>query len=144
MTRYVIDASVAIKWFVDEDGSAQALALAGAHRLVAPDLLVAECANILWKKVRKSNMSAEASLLAARMLERADIELVPTRHLLTRSLELAIELERAACDCIYLALAASTGCPFVTADENLLRKTGHGRAKGLGFAILSLAAAAAG
>jgi predicted nucleic acid-binding protein len=49
---FVIDASVAIKWVVRETGTQEALSLR-QHRLVAPDLLVAECANILWKKVRR-------------------------------------------------------------------------------------------
>jgi len=46
VTDYVIDASVAIKWVVSEPGTQEALALR-QHRLIAPDLLIAECANIL-------------------------------------------------------------------------------------------------
>ncbi len=56
MTALVIDASVAIKWVIDEPGTAHALALR-RHRLSAPDLLVAECAIILWKKVRRGELS---------------------------------------------------------------------------------------
>jgi predicted nucleic acid-binding protein len=52
VTPFVIDASVAIKWLVDEPGTAAALSLR-RHRLLAPDLLIAECANVLWKKVRR-------------------------------------------------------------------------------------------
>jgi len=43
----VIDASIAVKWVVGEDGSDEALALLRTARLSAPDLLAAECANIL-------------------------------------------------------------------------------------------------
>ena len=56
MTTWVIDASVAIKWVVDEPGTEQALLLR-RHHLVAPDLLVPECANILWKKIRRGELS---------------------------------------------------------------------------------------
>ena len=49
MTDLVIDASVAIKWVVAEPDSQTALALF-RHRLFAPDLLVAECANALWEE----------------------------------------------------------------------------------------------
>jgi predicted nucleic acid-binding protein len=50
----VIDASIAIKWVVEEDGTREALALRQQAKLIAPELLVAECANILWKKVQKA------------------------------------------------------------------------------------------
>jgi predicted nucleic acid-binding protein len=46
LSTFVIDASVVIKWVVDEPGTAQAHLLR-RHRLLAPDLLIAECANIL-------------------------------------------------------------------------------------------------
>ena len=49
MSGLVIDASVAIKWVIEEAGTKEALALR-RQALAAPDLLVAECANILWKK----------------------------------------------------------------------------------------------
>jgi predicted nucleic acid-binding protein len=47
----VIVTSIAIKWVVEKDGSELALALRQQARLVAPDPLVPECANILWNKV---------------------------------------------------------------------------------------------
>ena len=53
MTTLVIDASIAIKWVVEEDGTPQALALRQKAKLIAPELLVGECANILWKKVQR-------------------------------------------------------------------------------------------
>jgi predicted nucleic acid-binding protein len=39
---FVIDASIAIKWVVEEEGTPQALVLRKHGRLTAPDLLVAE------------------------------------------------------------------------------------------------------
>ena len=74
MTDLVIDASVAIKWVIEEPGTREALSLR-RHRLFAPDLLVAECANILWKKTRRNELTLQEALLAARLLQRADIEL---------------------------------------------------------------------
>ena len=53
----VIDASVALKWFVEEQGTDQAAALlAGNDLLIAPDLIVAEVANAGWKAVRTGTM----------------------------------------------------------------------------------------
>ena len=70
MKTFVVDASIAIKWVVEEAGTTQALALRKNARLIAPDLLVAECANILWKKTQRGELSPEEAELAARLLER--------------------------------------------------------------------------
>lgn len=59
MNLLVIDASIAVKWVVEEEGTIEALALRGAAKLIAPDLLIAECANILWKKVRRGELLPE-------------------------------------------------------------------------------------
>jgi predicted nucleic acid-binding protein len=120
---FVIDASVAIKWVVEESGTKEALSLC-RHRIVAPDLLVAECANILWKKVRRKELLEEEAVLAARLLARADIALEPMRALLEPATRLALALDHPAYDCVYLALAEARGCEFVTAaDGSLSRKT---------------------
>ena len=127
MNAFVIDASIAIKWVVEEDGTPQSLMLRRQGTLAAPELLVAECANILWKKVRLHELSKDEALLAAQLLQAAEIELVPTRSLLEAATRIAIELDHPAHDCLYLALAMAEDCPFVTADERFLRKLGEGR-----------------
>lgn len=121
MTDLVIDASVVIKWVVGEPGTEEALKLR-RHRLFAPDLLVAECANVLWKKTRRKELTHEEAVMAAQLLERAEIELEPSRRLLQQATELAIALGHPAYDCIYLALAQSLACDFVTADVGLQRQ----------------------
>jgi predicted nucleic acid-binding protein len=120
VTIFVVDASVAIKWVIDETGTAAALRLR-QHRLLAPDLIVAECANILWKKVRRRELSREEATLAARLLARAEIELAPMRGLLEPATKLALQLDHPAYVCTYLALAAQQACGFVTADASLRR-----------------------
>ena len=82
MSPLVIDASIAIKWVIEEQGTAEALLLRNKARLRAPDLLAAECANILWKKAQRKELSAEEALFAAGLLQAADIELTPTRPLM--------------------------------------------------------------
>jgi predicted nucleic acid-binding protein len=121
VSTFVIDASIAVKWVVQESGSEEARSLQ-RHRLYAPDILVAECANILWKKVRLRQVTPRHARLAAELMERADIELMPMRGILTSAMELAIELDHPAYDCMYLALANTLACDFVTADARLLRK----------------------
>jgi predicted nucleic acid-binding protein len=86
VTDLVVDASVVVKWVVDEPGTPQALALR-RHRLYAPDLLAAECANVPWKKVRRNELTESEALFATRLLQRAAVELMPMRALLEPGLQ---------------------------------------------------------
>jgi predicted nucleic acid-binding protein len=127
VNTFVIDASIAIKWVVEEDGTAEALALRQRAKLIAPQLLVAECANILWKKVQRDELLKEEAMLAARLLQGAEIELLPMRYLFEAATRMSIQIEHPAYDCFYLALASEKKCHFVTADERFLRKLHQGR-----------------
>jgi predicted nucleic acid-binding protein len=104
----VIVASVAIKWVIEEEGTKEALALRGLA-LTALDLLIAECANILWKKVRRSELSEREAAFAAGLLARADIDLVAMRPYLESAVGLAAALDHPAYDCLYIALAEAEG-----------------------------------
>lgn len=127
MNTVVIGASIAIKWVIEEDGTAQALALRQRARVMAPELLVAECANILSKKVRLREISEQEARLAARLLQAAAIEFVPTQSLMESATRIAIELDHPAYDCLYLALAIERNALFVTTDGRFLRKLDQGR-----------------
>jgi len=119
--RLVIDASVAVKWVVPEPDSDQAAALL-EHTLVAPDLFFAECANVLWKKLRRGDLTEEEAGIAARTLEQVDLAVVPSRAYLGRAVSIAAALERPAYDAIYLAVAEALGLRLATADARLIRK----------------------
>jgi predicted nucleic acid-binding protein len=142
VTAFVIDASIAVKWVVEENGTPQALTLRRRAKLIAPELLVAECANILWKKVQRDELSKEEAYLAARLLQAAEIEIAPTRSLMEAATRIAVELDHPAYDCLYLALAIENGCHFVTADERLLRKLDQRLQRALRGRAISLAKAA--
>ena len=50
----VVDASVALKWVIEEDDSdGRASAAAFGEPLTAPDFLATECANVLWARARR-------------------------------------------------------------------------------------------
>jgi len=49
----IVDASVALKCVIEEDGSEAAGALLLKEPLAPPDLLMFECANVLWAKARR-------------------------------------------------------------------------------------------
>jgi len=134
----VIDASVAIKWVIEEEGTKEALALRG-RALAAPDLLIAECANILWRKTRRKELSENEALFAAGLLARADIELVAMRPYLEAATRIAIALDDPAYDCIYIALAEAEGVRLVTADTSLVRKVGSQASRHYADRVLDLA-----
>lgn len=137
MTAHIVDASVAIKWVVAETGTSEALKLLG-HRLIAPALLQVECANILWKKVKRGEMSAREGGIAVRLLTGFGIELCAHEPDLSRVLELAVALDHPAYDCVYLALAEARGVPLVTADMRLIRVVQTARKSGLALDRLSI------
>jgi predicted nucleic acid-binding protein len=118
----VLDASVALKWFVREDGTASALTLAGREDLIAPDLLVAEVANGLWKMEQVGRLPAKAVDLAMTRLPRYFRQLAPVEPLAARALEIARELGHPVYDCFYLALAEQAKTSLVTADSRLLER----------------------
>ncbi len=120
MTAAIVDASVAIKWVVAEKGTTEALALLG-RRLFAPALWEAECANILWKKVKRGELSVGEAGIAGKLLTRFGVERAPREPELSRVLELALALDHPAYDCVYLALAEMQDIPLITADERLVR-----------------------
>ena len=134
MSSFVIDASVVIKWVVDEPGTAQALLLR-RHRLLAPDLLIAECACVLSKKVRRKELLEEEALVATGLLARSDIEFEPMIVVFEAAVRMAILLDHPAYDCCYLALAAANDCAFVTADKALVGKC---RSAGLPVKVTAL------
>ncbi|TWG98091.1 putative nucleic acid-binding protein [Mesorhizobium sp. J18] len=125
METLLIDASIAVKWVVEEEGTDAAVALRSRFRFAAPELLVAECSNILWKKVRRSGLTRDEARLAAQLLERSGIEFLSVRGLMEQATALAIDLGHPAYDCVYLALAHHRRLRFVTADERLLDIVGR-------------------
>ena len=116
-----VDASVAVRWFVRQPGSEAADAVLGSgDQLIAPDLVVAEVGNALWKYLRASLMSADAAGQAQGHLAVLFDELVPLAELATAALAAARELGHPIYDCFYLVLAHQRDCRLVTADQRLL------------------------
>ena len=122
----VVDASVAIKWLVQEDKFELARALifdAPARPLLAPDLIVAELGNILWKRQGRGFLhSDEAAELAGLIVDPLafPVELMPSRQLLASALRIAAECDRSVYDSLYVALAVAAGTTMVTADARLV------------------------
>jgi predicted nucleic acid-binding protein len=116
----VVDASVAVKWVVEEEGTTRAVALRSSFVFTAPELILAECANILWKKAQRGELTRPQAVLAARLLEQSGVDFVTLQGLSETATQLALELSHPAYDCVYLALASRRGLRFVTADRRLI------------------------
>lgn len=115
----VVDSSVALKWVVEETGSDLACARIG-ERLAAPDLVRAELANALWKKVRKSEIGA-GHAKSALEIACAPIVLFPSDALIETALSIALELDHPVYDCVFLALAIGLDVDLLTADAKFAR-----------------------
>jgi predicted nucleic acid-binding protein len=117
----VVDASVAAKWLIEEDGSDAALALLERDEpLIAPSLILLEVASVLWKRCRAGGISAAEGRSALAALEGYFAELVPDQDLVGSAFTIALDLDHPIYDCLYVALAAARDCRLVTADARLL------------------------
>jgi predicted nucleic acid-binding protein len=120
MTPYVVDSSVAMKWYTPEPLSAKAVGLQTCGTpLHAPDFLDVELAAIAWKKVRRDGLSrADADFIVAQ-LPALPLTRHPTGPLVGPAFDPADRTNRTVYDCLYLALAVQLGGVMVTADDKL-------------------------
>ena len=112
----IIDASVALKWVLDEPGSDAAVTLHD-QELIAPALWLAEAANALWRKARTGEITDEEANARLSELRKAPVASLSMEPHLERALMLAIEIGHPIYDCIYLALALHHRTHVVTADR---------------------------
>lgn len=118
MKKLVPDASVAIKWFIPEVHSpAAARLLDEQFYLSAPDLIVPELGNTLWKKVRRDEITAHEATEIMDAFESVPVEIHPSTVLLRAALDLALALDRSVYDSLYLALAIAQNGRLITADR---------------------------
>ena len=114
----VVDASVALKWVIEEDGSQAAQVLIEKHPLAAPDSLAVECASVLWAKARRGVLSRDLARTALDAILATPIRFVPGAAHASAAQAIAFDLDQTACDSLYLALALAEHATFITADES--------------------------
>lgn len=118
--RAVIDASVAVKWVLDERGSDAALALQ-AEQLTAPSLWLIESANALWATAARGQISAKETEERLAVLRRAPVETTPAEDDLASGLTLANRLRHPVYDCVYLAAALRLDAEMITAHSRFVK-----------------------
>ena len=124
MTRpIIVDASVAIKWAIDEPSHRVARQLiALTAQLTAPDIIHAEVANVCRKKVRRGELDGAQGALVLATIQAIIPAFEPTAVLAERAFTLALALNHHAYDCFYLAQTEAISGIMVTADLRLCRK----------------------
>jgi len=116
--KYVIDATVAVKWYQPEIYSEQAVALVQSDvELVVPDILYAQASNVFWKRVKANQLSIEEAHRCLRNLRRLPLRRVSTESLLNEALEIACLTTRTLNEALYFALAIREDTQVVTADR---------------------------
>jgi predicted nucleic acid-binding protein len=123
----VLDASVAVKWFLPEkleSLTAEALSLldrVGKNELqvIVPDLFWVEFVSVLSKVIRRGHFPKASADAALASLTQFDFPTVSSLKLLDSAFEIATSFERSVYDCVYVALAVQSHSQLITADERL-------------------------
>ena len=119
----VVDASVACKWFFEEHLSAESRALAESGvAFTAPDLILAECANAAWRRVRGNAIPRAQAHAFLNALPQWFETLAPTARLHEAAFDMACTLEHPVYDCLYLALAEREQTRMVSADRAFIQR----------------------
>lgn len=123
----VIDASVAVKWFLPENDAdkAEALLLSG-QKLIAPEIIRIEVAAAFTRLLRTGDLdkpTVEAKLEKwHRALTRQAISLERTEEHFAEAAMISMDIQHQLQDCLYVAIGSRLGAPLITADTKLLKK----------------------
>jgi predicted nucleic acid-binding protein len=138
----VVDASVVCKLFIDEPDSGAALRLFDTDTpLLAPDIVVAEVCNAVWRAVRLGKATDRQLDLASTQAPRIFADLCSGTLVIRSACVMARELSHSVYDCLYLAVAEREGVQLVTADQRFVAKLVASRWQGIARPLTDWAAA---
>jgi len=119
----VIDASVAVKWFVSEEGSDKADEVSASdYTLLAPRLIVIEVANALARKAIQKLITPLEAAEYVRTLPQFLAGLLDVEDLIEPALENACSHRHPIYDFVYLEAARRRDTRMLTADQKLIAK----------------------
>jgi predicted nucleic acid-binding protein len=118
--KFVIDANVAIKWYLDEPSWEIARRLLdGDDDLIAPEHILAEVGQALWRRFRRGEIPrAQIDDIVTYLPQYFD--LVPLTEIAAEATGLACDIAYTVYDCLYVAAAIRRDTYLVTADDRLL------------------------
>ncbi|MEW6237422.1 MAG: type II toxin-antitoxin system VapC family toxin [Candidatus Omnitrophota bacterium] len=124
MTTYVIDASVAVKWIINETKRMEAIRFLNPEiSRIAPDFIAYECLAAIQKKVTRNEIGEEAGWRCySTLIKEIPLELIDSSSLTHRAFQLANIIGHAIYDCFYLALAEDRDAMVVTADRKFYER----------------------
>ena len=124
--KVVVDASVAVKWFVEEGGSGAATELlegplreSGWVELIAPEFLVMEVVAVIGRRARARAVEQDYPARVLQALRKLGLGLTPDAELLDHATQLSITLRHPLYDCLYLALSRRFSARLATFDNGL-------------------------
>lgn len=125
MRTFVIDTSVAVKWFSQEKDTDSALLLRDAMitkkiQVQAPDLLLYELANAL--RYRPGYVNKDVKLVVQSVYDMGIQFVKPDGSLIEHAVRLAFQYDITVYDGCFLALAIITNAPLLSADNRLINK----------------------
>jgi predicted nucleic acid-binding protein len=119
----VVDASIVVKWYVEELDSAAARTLFHEmEEFAVPDLLFAETANVLWKKAWRGEITAKEAREISSFIVDGPFDVYGNRELAGEAVRIALEYSITPYDASYVALALKLGTDCATADRKLFAK----------------------
>ena len=126
MTTYVVDASVAAKWYFPEEEAELALQFMPTGRedrleVVAPELIIYEIGNLVLRKLRMSEVEAGVAGFLLRRFLLLPLRIIASDEILVTALEVGRASGLSYYDSCYVATAVHTGQVLVTADRELIR-----------------------
>ena len=117
----IVDTSVALKWFVEEPLSAEAMKLPElGPPLYAPDLFLAETASVAWRLVQRGDISVDHARNIVEAVTAGIPVILASAPYIVPATQLALALQHPVSECLYLACAREIGGRMVTADARLL------------------------
>ena len=118
----VVDASVAVMWFVPEPHSITAKEiLTRDDTMHAPDSFQAEVVSVLCRKIQIEELQADEGREALNAFMQLPIQFHSTADLLVPAFEITLESRQYVYDCVYLILAAQLDIRMVTADRRFYK-----------------------
>lgn len=127
MSGYVVDASVAIKWFIPEIHSDAALLVTRLHeRLHAPAFMTMELGSVIAKKIRRKELTRAEGSTILKELHYLPLQRHTDERLFSAAYELALDTQQSLYDCLYLALAEAIEGRLITADRKFYKALAGG------------------